>query len=178
MKLLLRRLPACFKSLVAIGMVQLLASCSTSPQLQKPSTLTLANIDATVQSAMAATCAKGLGVAVVHNGQVVLTKAYGVRNAANAPLSIDTVMYGASLTKSAFAFLVMQLVDEGRLDLDKSIAEYLLMPLPSYSSDADARAYAPCSHLLKDERWRNITPRILLTHSAGFARQGHASFSV
>jgi CubicO group peptidase (beta-lactamase class C family) len=84
-----------------------------------------------------------LALAVVDNGQVAFTKAYGVRNAANEPLQNDTVMYGASLTKSAFAYMVMQLVDEGRLDLDRSIASYLPQPLPSYSSAADARAYVP-----------------------------------
>jgi CubicO group peptidase (beta-lactamase class C family) len=179
MKLLLHRLPAIIKRFIVMGVALSLTSCATSPQLTAPqltspllkksATLTLDNIDATVNAAMSGTGAKGLGVAVIDNGQVVFTKAYGVKNAANEPLDIDTVMYGASLTKSAFAYLVMQLVDEGRLELDKSIAEYLPMPLPSYSSDADARAYAPWSHLLGDERWRNITPRILLTHSAGFA---------
>jgi CubicO group peptidase (beta-lactamase class C family) len=147
----------------------ILSSCATSPHIDNAAALNLQNIDATVKSAMAATGAKGLAVAVIDNGQVVFTKAYGVRNDANDPLEIDTVMYGASLTKSAFAYLVMQLVDEGRLDLDKTIDAYLPMPLPSYSSEADARAYAPWANLLGDERWRSITPRILLTHSAGFA---------
>jgi len=119
---------------------------------------------------MSGTGTRGLAVAVIEKGQVVLTKAYGVRNAANESLEIDTVMYGASLTKAAFAYLAMQLVDEGRLDLDKSISDYLpmSMPLPSYSLDADARAYAPWSNLTGDERWRNITPRILFTHGVGF----------
>lgn len=117
---------------------------------------------------MTATGARGLAVAVIDNGRVVFTKAYGVRNAANEPLQNDTVMYGASLTKSAFAYMVMQLVDEGKLDLDRSIAEYLPEPLPNYSSAADARAYVPWAGLAGDERWRKITPRMLLTHSAGF----------
>jgi CubicO group peptidase (beta-lactamase class C family) len=41
-----------------------------------------------------------------------------VRDAHAAPLREDTVMYGASLTKAAFGYLVMQLVEEGRLGLD------------------------------------------------------------
>lgn len=128
----------------------------------------IAGIDSTIQAAMAATGARGIAVAVIDQGKVVFRQAYGVRDAANQPLLNDTVMYGASLTKSAFAYLVMQLVDEGRLDLDEPIAAYLPQPLPSYSSEADARAYAPWAGLAGDERWRKITARILLTHSAGF----------
>jgi CubicO group peptidase (beta-lactamase class C family) len=56
--------------------------------------------------------------------------------------------------------MVMQLVDEGRIDLDRSIAEYLPRPLPEYEDYAD---------LAGDERWRLLTPRILLTHRSGFA---------
>jgi CubicO group peptidase (beta-lactamase class C family) len=70
------------------------------------------------------------------------------------------VMYGASLTKAAFAYMMLQLVDEGRLDLDASIADLLPKPLPEYEGYASLRG---------DERWRALTPRILLTHHSGFA---------
>jgi CubicO group peptidase (beta-lactamase class C family) len=53
------------------------------------------------------------------------------------PLTPGTVMYGASQTKATFAYMVMQLVDEGKVDLDRSIADYLLMPLPDYPKYAD-----------------------------------------
>ena len=53
----------------------------------------------------------------------------------------DTIMYGASLTKAVFAYTVMQLVDEGRIDLDRSIADYLPRPLPDYDREEDR--YAP-----------------------------------
>jgi CubicO group peptidase (beta-lactamase class C family) len=145
-----------------------LSSCATLAPPASAPVIELQMIDKTVQAAMSATGARGLAVAVVDNGQAVFSKAYGVRNGANEPLQNDTVMYGASLTKSAFAYMVMQLVDEGRLDLDRSIAAYLPQPLPSYSSAADARAYVPWVGLEGDERWRKITPRMLLTHSAGF----------
>jgi CubicO group peptidase (beta-lactamase class C family) len=79
-------------------------------------------------------------------------------------------MYGASLTKAVFAYTVMQLVEEGKLDLDTSIAAYLPKPLPEYTGEANK--YAAWQHLAGDERWRKLTPRILLTHSAGFANFG------
>ena len=126
-------------------------------------------IAAEVRRAMAATEANGLAIAVIADGRVVSATAHGIRNARGEPLLPDTVMYGASLTKTAFAYMVMQLVDEGRLDLDASIATYLDRPLPDYPEDD---RHAAWQHLAGDERWRAITPRILLTHSAGFANFG------
>ena len=123
-------------------------------------------LDAQIARAMAATGAKGLAMAVIDDGRVVYVGSHGVRNAAGDPLQPDTIMYGASLTKATFAYMVMQLVEEGRLDLDRPIAEYLKQPLPSYPTEDN---YAPWSDLASDERWRKLTPRILLTHSAGFA---------
>ena len=113
---------------------------------------------------------QGLAIAIIENGKVTRVSTWGKRNAKGEPLSIDTVMYGASLTKAVFAYTVMQLVEEGKLDLDISIANYLPKPLPEYTEEA--RKYAAWQHLAGDERWRKITPRILLTHSAGFANFG------
>ena len=125
-----------------------------------------ARIDAAVAQAMQATGARGLAIAVVENGRVGYVRSYGVRNASGAPLQPRTVMYGASLTKAAFAYMVMQLVEEGRLDLDKPVADYLPKPLPEYPAD---ERYGPWPDLAGDERWRNLTARILLNHSGGFA---------
>lgn len=118
---------------------------------------------------MAATGAKGMAIAVVDRGQVVFTRAYGVRDANAAPLRDDTVMYGASLTKAVFGYLVMQLVEEGRLGLDVPIANYLPQPLPNYASSDIVRRYSAFGGLAGDERWRKLTARILLTHSGGFS---------
>ncbi len=125
-----------------------------------------AALDAEVARAMAATQAKGLAVAVIDQGKVRHVRSYGARNAAGDPLETDTIMYGASLTKAAFAYTVMQLAEEGRLDLDQPVADLLPQPLPDYPDDDD---YAPWSTLAGEDRWRAITPRMLLTHSAGFA---------
>lgn len=123
-------------------------------------------VDQHVRESMAKANVQGLALAVIENGRVSYTGTWGVRNAARQPLTRDTVMYGASITKMLFAYTVMQLVEEGKLSLDQSIANYLAKPLPEYP---DERAYGPWSHLAGDERWRKLTPRILLTHSSGFA---------
>ncbi|NBW07333.1 MAG: class A beta-lactamase-related serine hydrolase [Caulobacteraceae bacterium] len=131
-----------------------------------------AAIDAEVTRLMGAAHSEGLALAVIDDGQVTLVKAWGDRNARGDPLQTDTVMYGASLTKAVFAWTVMQLVDEGKIDLDTPIAEYLPRPLPEYWSEALSDRYADYRGLADDPRWRTITPRILLTHSAGFSNFG------
>ncbi|MDR7331567.1 serine hydrolase domain-containing protein [Roseateles asaccharophilus] len=123
-------------------------------------------IDAEVARLMAASQAQGLALAVIHEGRVVHVAAYGKRNAAGEPLQTDTVMYGASLTKAVFGQVVMQLVEAGRLDLDKPLVSYLDKPLPDYPRDSK---YGPWHHLAKEPRWRQLTARMLLTHSGGFA---------
>lgn len=115
--------------------------------------------------AMRETGARGLAVAVIEDGRVASVQAFGHRNARGEPLTPDTVMYGASLTKAVFAYTVMQLVEEGKLDLDRPIAAYLAKPLPEYGN---LDAYGHWGDLAGDDRWRKITPRILLTHSSGF----------
>ncbi len=132
----------------------------------------IAAIDAEVARGMAATGAKGLALAVIDKGRIVHVKSYGVRNAKGDPLRTDTIMYGASLTKALFAYTVMQLVDEGVIDLDKTIDHYLPKPLPAYAEPAVEDAYARWSDLAGDDRWKKLTPRILLTHSPGFANFG------
>lgn len=102
----------------------------------------------------------GLAVAIIEDGKVVSVKAYGQRDIEQGlPLTTDTVMYAASLTKAAFAYATMSLVDAGTLKLDASIADDLPKPLPDYPKYAD---------LAGDERWRRLTPSILLSHRTGF----------
>lgn len=131
---------------------------------------TSAEMDAKVRSVMAQTHAQGLAIAVIDNGRPAYVQAYGVRNGKGEPLTVDTVMYGASLTKPVFAYTVMRLAEQRRIDLDTPIVRYLPEPLPAYGGKEIVRRYADWSAL--DERWRKLTPRIFLTHSAGFSNFG------
>ena len=118
-------------------------------------------IDREATRMMAAARVQGLAMAVIDDGKVVWVRSWGLRNVEkNLPLQTDTILYGASLTKLAFAYMVMQLVDEGALDLDRSVGEYLAKPLPEYPFYAALQG---------DERWRRLTPRILLSHTSGLA---------
>ena len=132
--------------------------------------LSNASVDAAVQALMAKTGAKGLALAIIERGKVRYVQAYGVRNAAGDPLRTDTVMYGASLTKTVFAYHVLQLVDQGKLALDTPLGDYLDKPLTDYDTNAIyPDKYGPYHDLAGDPRWKRITARNVLTHSTGFA---------
>ena len=96
-------------------------------------------------------------------------QAYGARNAKGDPLQTDTVMYGASLTKTVMAYTALTLMDQGKLDLDAPLADYLERPLISYGEgQAQLAKYGPYRDLAGDDRWRTVTARMALTHSTGF----------
>jgi CubicO group peptidase (beta-lactamase class C family) len=120
-----------------------------------------ATIDSVATVLMRREQVQGLALAVIDSGRIRHIAAYGWRNAERRlPLTPATVMYGASLTKAAVAYTVLQLVDEGRLALDATAADLLPRPLPEYEEFTD---------LAGDPRWRALTPRIVLTHTTGFA---------
>jgi CubicO group peptidase (beta-lactamase class C family) len=128
-----------------------------------------AAIDTEVGKIMSRTHANGMAVAVIDHGKVGYVQAYGIRNAKGDPLATDTVMYGASLTKTVFAYTVMQLVDQGKLKLDKPIKDDLDNSLPTYGPDpVFPDKYGPYKDLASDLRWEKITPRMCLTHTTGF----------
>jgi CubicO group peptidase (beta-lactamase class C family) len=128
-----------------------------------------AAIDARVKKIMSGTHANGMAVAVIDKGKVGYVQAYGIRNAKGDPLTVDTVMYGASITKTVLAYTTMQLVDQGKLSLDTPIKDDLDHPLPVYGPDpVFPDKHGPYPDLAGDPRWEKITPRMCLTHSTGF----------
>jgi CubicO group peptidase (beta-lactamase class C family) len=163
----IRLCPRLFGFLGAVATLSILAAplaaaVPPGPVLHRldESTLTPRQIDAEAEKLMAKGRVPGLALALIQDGQPVYVKAYGLRNVeTKKPLATDTVMYGASLTKMAFAYMVMQLVDEGVVKLDQPIAAYLKKPLPEYPKYADLAA---------DPRWKSLTARMLLDHTPGF----------
>ncbi len=155
---------------IAFGAAALLTLCAAPIAAAAPSkpvfrrldgkSLTPRQIDAEAAALMAKGRVPGLALALIQDGRPVYVKAYGLRNVeTQAPLATDTVMYGASLTKMAFAYMVMQLVDDGIVKLDQPIAGMLKKPLPEYEKYAS---------LANDPRWKLLTPRMMLDHTPGF----------
>lgn len=118
------------------------------------------DVDQTIKRLMLEAKVTGLNLAVLNDNKIVYVKSFGYRNKAEQlPLTENTTMYAASFTKAAFSYMVMQLVAEGILDLDKPVYQYLPKPLPEYEQYKD---------LASDERYKLITIRMCLSHTAGF----------
>lgn len=123
------------------------------------STIAPAEIDAIVERVRRAARVPGVAIAVFDRGEVAYEHAYGLRDtAANLPLTTDTVMIAASLTKPAFAHVVLRHVDAGELALDTPVERYLPQPLAAYPRWQD---------LADDPRRHRITARMLLAHTSG-----------
>ncbi len=116
-------------------------------------------IDSRVTALMRQAQVPGLVLVLIRDGQPVYHRAYGYADLATGkPLATSSVMYAASLTKAAFAHLVLQLVDDKLIDLDAPLPQQLKKPLPEYPEFAD---------LGGDPRWQQFTPRMLLSHASG-----------
>ncbi|WP_449656124.1 serine hydrolase domain-containing protein [Thermomonas sp.] len=100
---------------------------------------------------MQAFAVPGVGIAVVEDGEVVWNRGFGVTNAlTRAPVDARTIFEDASLSKPVFAYLVMQLVDQGVMELDRPLVEYRRLDY------------------LADHPWIElITARDVLRHSTG-----------
>lgn len=153
------------KILLLVGVVSLatVAAWGQSAPIKRldGSTISQEQVDKTVSEAMSGAQVPGVALAILNQGRAVYLKGYGLRDKEkNLPMTANTVMSAASLSKVAFAYLVLELVDEGLLDLDKPVYQYLAKPLPEYPNYAD---------LADDARYQRITARMLLTHTSGFA---------
>ena len=91
----------------------------------------------------------GLSVGVVYNNEVIYTKGFGVKNVDTKELVDEkSLFHMASVSKTFVATGIMQLVEQEKINLD----EYLIEYLPYFN--------------LKDDRYKQITIRQLLTHTS------------
>lgn len=108
----------------------------------------------TILKVLAASGSPGLSLGVLHHGKIIHTAHFGRRDAAKpTPPNDDTVYRFCSLTKSMTASVIAILVDEGVLDWDIPIREYL----PDFADRQDAVG-------------REATLRDLLSHRTGLSR--------
>ncbi|MDT8323730.1 MAG: glycoside hydrolase family 3 N-terminal domain-containing protein [Bacteroidota bacterium] len=115
-------------------------------------TMAFAGVDSLIGSQIAARSFPGGQLAVLCGGRVLYSRNYGALSYDSAsPPVTDTTMYDiASLTKVvATTTAVMRLVDDGRLQLDSSVAHYL----PEFAVHGKER----------------ITVRNLLLHNSGLS---------
>lgn len=94
----------------------------------------------------------GVNIAIVQEGRLSWTEAYGYADLKNQRnMTTDTYCRVESISKSVTAWGIMKLVQEGKIDLDKPIAQYI------------KNWELPHSEFPR----KNITVRQLLTHTAG-----------
>ena len=94
--------------------------------------------------------APGFEMCVVKDGQVVYNKGFGMADVEGGrPMTTQSVSNQASISKSLTAMAVMQLVEQGKIDLDAPVTTYL----PYFA--------------MADPRFKDITVRMVLSHLSG-----------
>lgn len=103
-------------------------SASPPPVAATPAALPpgLADLDAYVANVLKTFKVPGIAVAIVKDGKVVLERGYGVRELGQ-PTKVDahTLFAIASNTKAFTAASLQMLADQGKLDMDARVIDYL-----------------------------------------------------
>jgi CubicO group peptidase (beta-lactamase class C family) len=95
----------------------------------------------------------GVSIAVIQQGELRWSHGFGVADARTGrAVTVDTVFEACSMSKPILALVAVQLVQAGRLDLDRPLVEYLGH---DYLPDQPAH--------------RRITARMALTHRTGLS---------
>ena len=123
-----------------------LAACSTQPvEYAAPE-----DVDARVEALMEQYDAASVGIGIIRNGELVWTGYYGEEKP-EKPTDSNSIFNTASVNKAVTAETALRLASKGIIDLDEPISAYYIHP-----------------DLKDDPRHTLLTPRILLTHQAGF----------
>jgi CubicO group peptidase (beta-lactamase class C family) len=101
----------------------------------------------------------GLGVGIVEGEEIVYARGFGVQSLdTQAPVTPSSIFCVASVSKCFVATAIMQLVEQGKIDLDIPIVKYL-----SYFR-------------LDDDRYTQITIRQILNHTSGMPDMDEAEY--
>lgn len=150
----------CFFSLQYLGQGQSITRLDNS-------NISFAALDRKIQALMKAAQVQGLAITVFNNSEPVYKKTFGYKRIdTKARINTQTNFYGASLSKTVFAVLVMKLVEEGVIDLDKPLHAYL--PKPIYAYTPTKKWHDDYSDLKADSLYQKITARMCLDHTTGF----------
>jgi CubicO group peptidase (beta-lactamase class C family) len=134
-------------ALVAAATFLLAGAKTAATPPQQPAGGLSAEADSYIKAEMKSRRIPGLAVAVVRDGRIVATGAYGLANLElNVPVTLDTIFPIASLDKQLKASAIMLLVQDGKVHLDDEIGPYFTDP--------------PVS-------WKGIHVRNLLSHTSG-----------
>lgn len=134
----------------AFGLIIAAGLFLASPLASQDAAARLRVLDRDLPAIMDSAGVPGLMLVVLEHGKVAATRNYGVRSLATGePVDSATVFEAMSLTKQVVAYMAMQLVEQGKLDLDQPLARYVSYPD------------------LTDPRSTIVTARMVLSHSSG-----------
>ena len=126
----------------------------------------LQNIDTAFSEAVSSKAMPGIVAAAIADKDTLYEGAFGTREIGkNAPMTLDTIVWIASMTKAITATAAMQLVERGKLSLDQPAAAVVpaigeAKVLEGFDAAGQPKLRAPK---------RPITLRQLLTHTAGYS---------
>ena len=156
------------KTITLILIVAIVARCSsqTITRLDN-SKIRPADLDKKVEQLINDANVHGIAITVFNKNEPVYSKTFGYKNfATKEKLKPTTNIYGASLSKAVFAVLVLKLVEEGVIELDKPLQQYLDSPIYQYKPRT--RWHDNYSDLKQDSLYKMITARMALSHMGGF----------
>jgi len=124
------------------------------------------SLDSTFSQAVTAKKIPGVVAIAATDKGVIYEGAFGQREIGkSAPMTLDTVVWIASMTKAITAAAVMQLVERGKLALDRPATEVV----PALSAARVLEGFDEAGKPRLRAPKRPITLRHLLTHTAGFS---------
>jgi len=130
------------------------------------STIEVSDLDSKIKSLMDSAEVTGMAISIFNDDKIIYRKAFGYANAEKKTLlQINSTFYGASLSKAVFGYLVALLVDDGIIDLDRPLQQYLNVPIPELMPEDKWRGF---QDLKNDSRYESITARMCLSHTTGF----------
>ena len=125
----------------------------------------LAGVDEVLKAAIKRGDVPGVVAMAATRDGAIYEGAFGRRALPDgAAMTADTVFWLASMTKAITSTAAMQLVDEGKLALDRPIADVL----PELAAPQVLEGFDPAGEPKLRPARRAITLRHLLTHTAGF----------
>jgi len=131
------------------------------------SKISSAELDNKVQQLMKDGNVQGLAITVFNENKPVYKKVFGYKRFdTKERLQTNTNFYGASLSKAVFAVLVMKMVEEKVIELDKPLESYLPQPVSAYGKGTSWNQ--DYTDLKGDSLHKKITARMCLDHTSGF----------
>lgn len=143
-------------SILMILTFLIFSSCQTKEQQSiqnyEGKQFSFEEVDSFISQKMNSLKIPGISIAIINDGKVAYHRAFGVSNFdTKKKIDENSIFEAASLSKPLFSYFVLKLSEKGIIDLDR--------PLYFYLKD---------EAMERDQRYRQVTARMVLNHTTGF----------